>query len=71
MPYGDVKVERSGGKIVIVVDPPTIGELSARGRAENLVSPSEWICYEDVDGRLSIKLTVCRPIERRALINKR
>ena len=60
-----------GGKIVIVVDPPAVGELSARGRAENLVSPSEWISYEDVDGRISIKLTECRPIDRRSLVNKR
>lgn len=62
MPYGDVKVQRSGGKIVIVVDLPTVGELSVRGRAENLVLPSEWIRYEDGDGRLAIKLTVCRPL---------
>lgn len=62
MPYGNVKVERSGKKIIIVIDSPEVGELLERGRAENLVSPSKWIRYEDGDGRLSIKLAVCRPL---------
>lgn len=65
MPYGKVTVQRIDGRIVITVDPPTVGELSDRGRAENLVQPADWIRYVDTEGRLAIKLTVCKPLSQR------
>jgi hypothetical protein len=65
MPYGTVTVQRIDGRIVIIVDPPRVGELSARGRAENLVQPADWIQYVDTEGCLAIKLTVCKPLNQR------
>jgi hypothetical protein len=48
--------------LVIEVDLPDSGELSQRGRAENLVDPSVWHDYADEDEFLGIKLTMCRPL---------
>jgi hypothetical protein len=50
---------------MIVIDLPDSGELSQRGRAENLVDPTVWHDYEDGQESLGIKLTVCRPLLRR------
>ena len=65
MPYSTPVAYRVGSKLVIEVDLPGAGELSQRGRAENLVDPSVWHDYEDEQEFLGIKLTVCRPLSRR------
>ncbi len=65
MPYSTPVAYRVGNKLVIEVDLPGLGELSQRGRAENLVDPTAWHDYEDEQGFLGIKLTVCRPLSRR------
>ena len=65
MPYSTPVAYRVGSKLVIEVDLPGAGELSQRGRAENLVDPTVWHDYEDDQEFLEIKLTVCRPLARR------
>jgi len=64
MPYSTPSVYRVGNKLVIEVDLPSSGELSQRGRAENLIDPTVWHDYEDEQESLGIKLTVCRPLVR-------
>jgi hypothetical protein len=51
--------------LVIEVELPDSGELSQRGRAENLVDPAMWHDYEDEQEFLGIKLAVCRPLSQR------
>jgi hypothetical protein len=73
MPYSTPIAYRVGNKLVIEVDLPDSGELSQRGRAENLVDPTVWHDYEDEREFLGIKLTVCRPISlrrHRTVINR-
>lgn len=65
MPYSTPVAYRVGSKLVIEVELPDSGELSQRGRAENLVDPSVWHDYLDEQGFLGIKLTVCRPLSQR------
>lgn len=65
MPLGNVDVKSSGPKKVIVtIDLPDQGEPSLSGRAENLLDPSQWIRFEHMDERLSLKITLCRPYRR-------
>lgn len=65
MPYGKVTVERSGERILIVIDPPDRGEPSSSGRSENLVDPTKWIRHETSEEHLALKITVCRLPDRR------
>lgn len=65
MPYSTPVTYRVGNRLMIVIDLPDSGELSQRGRAENLVDPTVWHDYEDGQESLGIKLTVCRPLLRR------
>jgi hypothetical protein len=65
MPYSTPIAYRLGNKLVIEVELPDSGELSQRGRAENLVDPTLSHDYEDEQDCLGIKLTVCRPLSRR------
>jgi hypothetical protein len=65
MPYSTPIAYRLGSKLVIEIDLPDSGELSQRGRAENLVDPTVWHDNEDEQERLGIKLTVCRPLLQR------
>jgi hypothetical protein len=60
MPYGNATVRCSGKKLMIEIDLPPHGELSLSGRAENLVDPRSWIDFEDSEGPIGVKLTVCR-----------
>jgi hypothetical protein len=64
MPYGNATVRCSGKKLMIEIDLPPHGELSLSGRAENLVDPRSWIDFEDSEGPIGVKLTVCRPLPR-------
>jgi hypothetical protein len=64
MPYSTPVAYRVGNKLMIEVDLPGSGELSQRGRAENLVDPTLWHDCGDEQDRLGIKLTVCRPLSR-------
>jgi len=65
MPYSTPRCYRVGNKLVIEVDLPDAGELSQRGRAENLVDPVLWHDYEDEQEFLGIKLTLRRPLSHR------
>ena len=65
MPYSTPVTYRVGSKLVIEVDLPSSGELSQRGRAENLVDPAVWHDYQDEQEFLGIRLTVCRPLSQR------
>lgn len=65
MPYGTVNAYRVGNRLTVVIDLPDRGEPSDRGRAENLVDPRVWIDLEDEGDLLGIKMTVCRPYQRR------
>jgi hypothetical protein len=65
MPYSTPVAYRVGNKLVIEIDLPGSGELSQRGRAENLVDPTVFHHYEDEQEFLGIKLTVCRPLSHR------
>lgn len=65
MPYGDVAAYRVNSRLVIEVEVPESGELSQRGKAENLVDPTKWIDCRDESGELRIKMTVCRPLHWR------
>lgn len=69
MPYSTPVAYRVGNKLVIEIDLPRSGELSQRGRAENLVDPTVWHDYEDAEEFLGIKLTVCRPLSHRSSRN--
>jgi len=65
LPYATTTLQRTSKRLTITIDLPERGELSLSGRAENLVDPREWLeCTDDGD-RLSLKLTVCRPLPRR------
>jgi hypothetical protein len=65
MPHGNVDVKSLGPKkVVVTIDLPDQGEPSLSGRAENLLDPSQWIRFEHLDERLSLKVTLCRPYQR-------
>ena len=65
MPYSTPITYRLGNKLIIEIDLPSSGELSQRGRAENLVNPAVRHDFQDEHEFLGIKLTVCRPFSRR------
>ena len=64
MPYGIAAAYRVGNRVTIEIELPDRGELSQRGRAENLVDPSEWLDVQDEAESLRIKLAVCRRLGR-------
>ena len=65
MPYSTPVAYRVENRLLIVIDLPDSGELSERGRAENLVDPTRWLHWEGEHDHLGIKLTVCRPLRKR------
>ena len=64
MSYGVAAAYRVGRRLTIEIDLPDRGEISQRGRAENLVDPSEWLDVQDESESIRIKLAVCRPLRR-------
>lgn len=60
MPYSSIKTTTVGRKVILEIDLPERGELSQRGRAENLVDPTEWVPLGEPG--LWLKMTLCRSL---------
>ena len=60
MPYSSVKATIVDRKVILEIELPEQGELSQRGRAENLVNPSEWVPVGEPG--LWLRMTLCRSL---------
>ena len=60
MPYSPVKTTTVGRKVILEIELPERGELSQRGRAENLVDPTEWVALGEPG--LWLRMTLCRSL---------